>query len=391
MKVLVSAYACEAGRGSEPGVGLRVVEAAASEHEVWVLTRANNLDNLRRHFAARPERDRVHLVGFEVEGRARRWKKRGGLFTLHWYYDAWQREAARRAVALDRQVGFDVVHHATFATYWTRTGVAAVPKPLVWGPVGGGVSPPLLLMPTLGVRGLVEDLGRMTLRPLVARWTGARSTARRAEVVFVQNPETARRLGVGDRAVVLPNALVVFDEVFPTSTRARGRVMAAGRLIPWKGYPLLFRAMAHLPDEFTLDLFGRGPDEGRLRRLIARLGLESRVRLRGAVPRAQFLRELASASVFVHPALHEEAGFVVAEAVACGVPTVVLDHGGPPVIAAHCDGVPVRAVSCSTPNRTVHMLAEAIRALARHRGDMAPRPRRSFADEILSAFRVAAS
>jgi len=42
MRVLISAYACEPDKGSEPGVGWNWALAAAEKHEVWVLTRSNN-------------------------------------------------------------------------------------------------------------------------------------------------------------------------------------------------------------------------------------------------------------------------------------------------------------------------------------------------------------
>ena len=43
MKVLLSAYACEPNKGSEPGVGWNwAIEIARLGHKVWVLTRANN-------------------------------------------------------------------------------------------------------------------------------------------------------------------------------------------------------------------------------------------------------------------------------------------------------------------------------------------------------------
>ena len=42
MKVLMSAYACEPGKGSEPAVGWNWALQAARRHEVWVLTRGNN-------------------------------------------------------------------------------------------------------------------------------------------------------------------------------------------------------------------------------------------------------------------------------------------------------------------------------------------------------------
>jgi hypothetical protein len=42
MKILLSAYACEAGRGSEPGVGWNTALEIAKYHEVWVLTRPDD-------------------------------------------------------------------------------------------------------------------------------------------------------------------------------------------------------------------------------------------------------------------------------------------------------------------------------------------------------------
>ena len=42
-RILLSAYACEPGKGSEPEVGwMWATELAAAGHEVWVITRAAN-------------------------------------------------------------------------------------------------------------------------------------------------------------------------------------------------------------------------------------------------------------------------------------------------------------------------------------------------------------
>jgi hypothetical protein len=46
LKVLISAYACEPGKGSEPGVGWNVVEQMARHHTVWVITRADRRQSI---------------------------------------------------------------------------------------------------------------------------------------------------------------------------------------------------------------------------------------------------------------------------------------------------------------------------------------------------------
>lgn len=42
MKILLSAFACAPGFGSEPGVGWGVIQQVARYYRVWVLTRAAN-------------------------------------------------------------------------------------------------------------------------------------------------------------------------------------------------------------------------------------------------------------------------------------------------------------------------------------------------------------
>ena len=48
MKILMSALACEPGKGSELEVGFRALLAAASQHEVWVLTNSATIPTVRR-------------------------------------------------------------------------------------------------------------------------------------------------------------------------------------------------------------------------------------------------------------------------------------------------------------------------------------------------------
>ena len=110
-------------------------------------------------------------------------------------------------VQLDKEVGFDLVHHVTLASYWTRTGVSAVEKPLVLGPVGGGIDPPFRLFPQLGRRGMLEDASRVLTRKILGRVPPAATAQRRAVVTFAQNEATARRLRGRGRLIVLSNAL----------------------------------------------------------------------------------------------------------------------------------------------------------------------------------------
>jgi glycosyltransferase involved in cell wall biosynthesis len=114
-------------------------------------------------------------------------------------------------------------------------------------------------------------------------------------------------------------------EQFPTA-------LYAGRLIPWKGVSLAIRAVA-LKQEWRLLICGDGPDTRRLQRLARELRVEDRVSFLGLIPRVEMLKLMSEQTdVFIFPSLHDEAPWVVAEAVTLGIPVVCLDLGGPPVL-----------------------------------------------------------
>jgi glycosyltransferase involved in cell wall biosynthesis len=392
MKILLSALACEPGKGSELEVGFQAMLAAAQCHEVWVLTNAHTVPAVARAIEGRPERERIHLEGidFGVGGEGI------NLLTIpgfHLYYDRWQRRAAARAIELDRVVDFDVVHHVTLAAYWTRAGVAVLNKPLVWGPVGGGVEPPLPLLRELGLRGFFEDVGRVVGRRLLARFGPARHARRRADVVFAQNAATLQRLRANGQTSVLTNATVIdFGDLRFTGPRTAD-VLFVGRLVGWKGPMLALRAFRHVQHRDARLIFcGDGYERCRLERAANRWGIADRVRFEGWIPRRALLPRVATAGAVLHTALHEEAGLCVAEALALGTPAVCLDHGGPAEILQQWPGAPSEAVKPAGRAATARELAAAVDRFLEQ-----PRPVSevhqpsftSFAREILSAYGLA--
>ena len=94
MKVLVSAYACEPGKGSEPEVGWQWVNQIARFHETWVITRANNREAIEKALTKSPINN-LHFVYVDLPEWARFWKK--GRSGVHLYYYLWQFIAYRKA------------------------------------------------------------------------------------------------------------------------------------------------------------------------------------------------------------------------------------------------------------------------------------------------------
>ena len=369
LKVLISAYACEPGKGSEPGVGWNwVCQISRFADEVWVITRANNRPAIESALEKEPLPN-VHWVYFDLPRWARFWKK--GQRGVHIYYYLWQIGIYFVAKQLHKKVGFDLVHHLTFGNYWMPSFLPLLPVPFIWGPVGGGESAPNDFYKTFSFRGRLYEHARN-----LARWLGehdpfVRMTARKAAFALVKAQETAERLmklGVAGVGLISEVALSS-DEIqklftLPVHTGNPFRLLSLGRLLHWKGFHLGLEAFARFVQEFPQSeywLIGDGPERKNLEHLAQRLGIADKVRFFGALPRVEVLRKLAEVDVLIHPSLHDSGGWVCVEAMAAGRPVICLDLGGPALQVTEETGFKIPA---NSPKQVVRDIANAMLMLA---------------------------
>jgi rhamnosyl/mannosyltransferase len=106
-------------------------------------------------------------------------------------------------------------------------------------------------------------------------------------------------------------------------------VLAAGRLVYYKGFEYLVRAMHTVPGRLLIA--GDGPLREELRRVAIDAGVADRVTLLGAVPDLRPYYHAADVFAFPSVARSEAYGIVQMEAMACGLPVVntALDTGVP--------------------------------------------------------------
>ncbi len=380
LRVLMNAYACYPGAGSEPGVGWNVAREMARHHEVWVVTYAGWRKRIEAELAERPIMG-LHVVyaalPFEpaahvVEGQARS----GVSEQLHYLF--WQVAAARRARQLHRAVGFDLAHHVTHVKYWAPSAVRRLGIPYVWGPVGGGESTPAPFYDALGEAGRHYEERRDAARRLGERLPSVRATARGAALAFATTEATAERMrALGARGVEVRSAIGLAGDEIERLAEIEPpfggpiRFLGIGRQEAWKGYAFAIQAFAEAVrsgdaalDEAELWLVGDGPEHDQLRAAAEAEGVADRVRLFGQVPRAEVSEMLGAAHALVQPSLHDSGGGVCLEAMAAGRPVVGFDLGGTPVQV----GDTGLLVPAETPARAVSALAHALRQLAADAG-----------------------
>jgi starch synthase len=156
---------------------------------------------------------------------------------------------------------------------------------------------------------------------------------------------------------------------FPRATFSEPafRVVYVGMIEPWKGFHYLIDAFGQAAAAGSELIFWGGPGNRRISRYLAM----QQARIPGLVVRPQSVRRVgfhevyARASVLVHPSLSDGFGYVVAEAMACGLPVIVTSATGAAELVR--DGYNGFVV----PPGNTPLLAERIAYLARRR-DLLP-------------------
>jgi glycosyltransferase involved in cell wall biosynthesis len=159
----------------------------------------------------------------------------------------------------------------------------------------------------------------------------------------------------GGRSKLLPNGCDI-SEFSPDLTVQRSKtVLTVTRLTnKQKRTSDLIRAVAQLPEEWSLDIVGTGPHRQMLEDLAANLNVGSRVRFHGFVSRTQVRDFLRHCGVYAMPSANEAVALAALEAMACGA-SVVLSQ-----IRAFEQLVTDGVNGCLVPVGDVDRLAEGI-------------------------------
>jgi glycosyltransferase involved in cell wall biosynthesis len=150
--------------------------------------------------------------------------------------------------------------------------------------------------------------------------------------------DVALRWGLDvERVTVLPNPAPAIPAM-PARNELRSQleldgdvVVFAGRLGPQKAVGVLLDALVHASG-VSLVIAGDGPERSALERRAVELGLDSRVRFLGSVPRETVLRLFRAADASVLPSAWENFPHTVVEALAVGCPVIATAVGGVPEV-----------------------------------------------------------
>jgi len=355
LRVLLIAEACNPTWTSVPLVGYNLARALAARPDlrVTLVTHIRNREGLATsdigQFAD------VHFIDNEWIARPiylLAQMLRGGN-QLGWTIDtamAWPsyvifEHMVRNKFGRQLQRGdFDLIHRITPLSPTAVSPLASKTNvPMIAGPLNGGLPWPKEY-PEL-VRKEREWL--VPFRKLYRLLPYHRSTYRHLAGVIAASRSTAAEIPRhfhGQRFLHPENGV---DPVrFPIATQwaepsGRFRFVTVGRLVPYKGLSLTLEAVRRSAKlrECELIVIGDGPDRQMHEQFVAEHGLQNCVSIRGQLPQPELAEEMRRSQVFVFPSLREFGGGVILEAMACALPSLIVDYGGPAELVSDATGI----------------------------------------------------
>lgn len=352
---------------------------------VWLLVHERTRSELQAHFGATPDivyvRDTwAHRLLWQL-GRplpARLSYFSTGLL-LRLLTQTRQRRMAREMVV---RLGIDVVHQPIPVSPKEPSLLFNLGAPVLIGPMNGGMDYPPAFRALqgrwverligLGRRG--SELGNRLL-----------PGKHRARFLLVANERTRQALPSthGPEVVQLVENGVdlALWRCKPTSSPPTdtAQFVFVGRLVDWKAVDLLLQAFDLAADRrpMALTIIGDGPMRAaleqqaaashRLADSAAPLPMAGQVRFAGWMPQADCAQALQTADAMVLPSLMECGGAVVLEAMACGLPVIATDWGGPADYLDPACGILV------PPTDRVRFVTDLCEAMERLAGDPALR------------------
>src|SRR5438270_6255952 len=237
MRILIIGHACSPSEGSEPSFTWNWAWQLSLRHEVFVLAYPHDRDNVEKFLSQHPTQGLNFFWVPLPRSRSRYPADRG--IQRPFSYLLWQTLTYRKAIEVQKAVGFDIVHHVSYGSLSAPPPVQKLGVPFIWGPIGGGQCAPAPFRHYFGRAWKSEIVRNIRVR-LLQFSPSVRSAARASLVTLATNQETAnllKRMGARDVRLYSDSGI---SSAFLSNTRAYRSdggtltLLWAGRMQPRK-------------------------------------------------------------------------------------------------------------------------------------------------------------
>lgn len=376
MKVLINAYACSPGMGSEPGMAWNWVVNLAKFCELYIITEGEFREKIDAVVPTLEQGGNMHFYYNPVSDEIRKMCWNQGDWRFYKYYRQWQWKTYLIAKDICEKEKIAVLHQLNMIGFREPGYLWKLSKengaPFVWGPIGG-----LKQFPTAYLKeaGLKMQLF-MRLKNFLNIWQlkhekRVDEALKTAKLLISSIPDSYRALKKykGLESIVIPETGCFLSEDISTSRfdTEEFHIMWVGKFDFRKQLPLALQAVALAKNpKLKLDVYGSGSvDQVEMAKNIAEeLGISDLVIWHGNQQNDVVMEAMRKAQLFFFTSVNEDTSTVVLEAVSNRLPVVCFDACGMSAVIGDSVG---RKIALSHPSQSAHDFAQILNELEGNR------------------------
>lgn len=372
LKILINAYACSPGMGSEPGMAWNWVSNLAKFCELYIITEGEFREKIEEVVPTLEWGKNMHFYYNPVSEEIRKMCWNQGDWRFYKYYREWQWKTYLMAKDICSKEKIDVLHQLNMIGFrepgylWKLSKENGVP--FVWGPIGG-----LKQFPTAYLQGAGLKMKLFNrLKNILNIWQlkhdkRVNEAFRTAKLLVSSIPDSyhAIKKYKGKESIIIPETGCFLSEDIPTDRfdEKEFHIMWVGKFDFRKQLPLALRAVAISDNpNIVLDIYGSGSDENiaSVKNLIDSLGITDKVVWHGNQPNDVVMNAMRKSQLFFFTSVSEDTSTVVLEAVSNRLPVLCFNACG---MAAVIDDKVGRKVSLSNPIQSAKDFARLLNEL----------------------------
>lgn len=376
LKILINAYACSPGMGSEPGMAWNWVSNLAKFCELYIITEGEFREKIEEVVPTLEQGKNMHFYYNPVTDEIRKMCWNQGDWRFYKYYREWQWKTYLMAKEICSSEHIDVLHQLNMIGFrepgylWKLSKESDVP--FVWGPIGGLKQFPLAYLQGAGLKMKLFNRLKNILNVWQLKHEKRVDEALKTARLLVSSiPDSYRAIKKykGLESIVIPETGCFLSEDIPTDRfdEKELHVMWVGKFDFRKQLPLALRAIAIANNpNIVLDIYGGGSDEqiASAKRVADLLGITEKVVWHGNQPNDVVMNAMHKAQVFLFTSVSEDTSTVVLEAVSNRLPVLCFDACG---MAAVIDDKVGRKVALSNPAQSATDFAKLLNNLEHDR------------------------
>ena len=376
LKVLINAYACSPGMGSEPGMAWNWVKNLAKFCELYIITEGEFRERIEAVVPTLEQGANMHFYYNPVSDEIRKMCWNQGDWRFYKYYRQWQWKTYLMAKDICGKEKIDVLHQLNMIGFREPGYLWKLSKengaPFVWGPIGG-----LKQFPTAYLKGGgLKMLLFMRLKNFLNIWQlkhekRVDEALKTVRLLISSIPDSYRALKKykGLESIVIPETGCFLSEDISTARfdAEEFHIMWVGKFDFRKQLPLALQAVALAKNpKLKLDVYGSG-SVGQVemaKRMGEELGISQQVIWHGNQKNDGVMEAMRKAQLFFFTSVNEDTSTVVLEAVSNRLPVVCFNACG---MSAVIDDSVGRKIALSHPSQSAHDFARILNKLEGNR------------------------